>query len=71
MSFPNQKVFSGIQEALFLALLLATFFALLYVNIELIYKVGIAVIVISIIFLMTLATQILQQQKEAAKQQQA
>jgi len=69
MSFPNQKVFSGIQEALFLALMLATFFALLYVNMDLVYKIGIAAIVFTIIFLMTLATQIMQQQKEAAKQQ--
>jgi len=39
-------------------------FGLFYVGINIMYKVGIAVIVFSIIFLMTLATQILRQQKE-------
>jgi len=33
------------------------------------YKVGIAAMVFTVIFLMTLATQILQQQKENRKQQ--
>jgi hypothetical protein len=66
MSFgTSQKVFSGIQEALILALMLATVFALFYFDISIFYKVGIAVIVFGIIFLSTLATQILRQQKEA------
>ena len=72
MSFgTSQKVFSGIQEALILALMLATVFALFYFDISIIYKVGIAVIVFGIIFLSTLATQILRQQKEARQQEAA
>ena len=67
MSF-NPKVFSGIQEALFLALMLVTVVTLFYVNINIMYKVGIAVIVFTVIFLMTMATQIMQQQKDTNKQ---
>jgi hypothetical protein len=63
MSF-GTKVFSGLQEVLVLALMLVSVFALFYVNIGIEYKVGIAVIVFSVIFLTTLATQILRQQKE-------
>ncbi len=63
MSF-GTKVFSGVQEVLFLALMLAAAFAIFYVNMSITYKVGIAAIVFSVIFLMTLATQILRQQKE-------
>ena len=69
MSFGNTKVFTGIQEALLLALMLVTVFTLFYINIDLTFKVGIAVIVFAVIFLMTLVTQIMQQQKEASKQQ--
>jgi len=64
MSFGNMKIFSGIQEVLILALMIVTVFALFYVNMSLMYKAGIAVIVFSIMFLMTLATQILRAQKE-------
>ncbi len=64
MSF-GTKVFSGVQEVLVLALMLVSVFALFYVNISIMYKVGIAVIVFSVIFLTTLATQILRQQKES------
>ncbi|MGZ3847433.1 MAG: hypothetical protein ACXVBH_15330 [Flavisolibacter sp.] len=63
MSF-GPKIFSGVQEVLVLALMLVTVFALFYVNIDLIYKVGMAVIVFAIIFLITLATQMLRMQKE-------
>jgi predicted cation transporter len=63
MSF-GTKVFSGVQEVLVLALMLVSVFALFYVDISIMYKVGIAVIAFSVIFLMTLATQILRQQKE-------
>jgi hypothetical protein len=63
MSF-GTKIFSGVQEALVLALMLVTVFALFYVNIDLMYKVGIGVIVFTVIFLITIATQILTQQKE-------
>ena len=64
MSF-GTKVFSGVQELLVLALMLVSVFALFYVNIDIMYKVGIAVMVFSVIFLTTLATQILKQQKES------
>jgi len=63
MSF-GPKVFSGIQEMLVLALMLVSVFALFYVNMDIMYKVGIAVIVFTVIFLTTLATQMLRQQKE-------
>jgi hypothetical protein len=63
MSF-GTKVFSGVQEGLILALMLVSVFALFYVDISITYKVGIAVIVFSVVFLMTLVTQILRQQKE-------
>ena len=49
---------------LILALMVVTVFGLFYVNIGIMYKVGMAVIVFSVIFLMTLATQILRQQKD-------
>ena len=58
------KVFSGVQEVFILALMVVAVFGLFYVNIGITYKVGMAVIVFSVIFLMTLATQILRQQKE-------
>ncbi len=63
MSF-GPKIFSGIQEVLVLALMLVAVFALFYVNIDLTYKVGMAVIVFAVIFLITLATQMLRVQKE-------
>jgi ABC-type transport system involved in cytochrome c biogenesis permease subunit len=58
------KVFSGVQEVFILALMIVTVFGLFYVGMSIMYKVGIAVIVFSVVFLMTLATQILRQQKE-------
>jgi hypothetical protein len=69
MSFGSQKVFSGIQEALVLALMLLSVVVLFYVNIGIMYKVGIAVIVFAVIFLTTLATQILRQEKETRQAQ--
>lgn len=66
MSF-GTKVFSGVQELLVLALMLVSVFALFYFDISIMYKVGIAVIAFSVIFLTTLATQILRQQKESKK----
>jgi Ca2+/Na+ antiporter len=71
MSFGTSKVFSGVQEAFMLALMLVSVFAILYADLSIMYKVGIAVMVFAVIFLMTLATQILREQKEVAKQQQA
>lgn len=69
MSFGTSKVFSGVQEAFILALMLASVFAVLYFDMSIIYKIGIFAISLSVIFLMTLATQILREQKEADKQQ--
>ncbi len=63
MSF-GPKVFSGVQELLILALMLLSIFALFYVNMDITYKIGIAAIVFTVIFLTTLATQMLKQQKE-------
>jgi hypothetical protein len=71
VSFGTSKVFSGVQEALILALMLVSVFAILYLDMSLMYKVGIVVLVFSMIFLMTLATQILREQKETAKRQRA
>ena len=65
MSFGNAlKMFSSVQEALVLALMVVTIFVLLYVDMDIMYKIGIAAIVFSVIFLTTLATQIMTQQKE-------
>jgi len=61
------RVFSGIQEVLVLALMMISVFALIYVEMDITYKIGIAVLAFTIIFLATLATQILRQQKEALK----
>ena len=71
MSFGTSKVFSGVQEALILALMLVSVFAVLYLDMSIMYKVGIVAMVFTTIFLMTLATQILREQKEKQKQQQA
>ncbi len=58
------KIFSGIQEALVLALMLVSIVALFYVNMDITYKIGIAVIVFAVIFLATLAATLLRQQRE-------
>ncbi len=50
---------NGAQEILVLALMIVFIFAVLYSNIEFIYKVGIGVLVFSVIFLASLANQIL------------
>jgi len=65
MSFGNQKIFSGVQEVLVLALMMVSLFALLYFpQIDMTYKAGIIIIAFAVIFLTTLATQILRAQKE-------
>jgi predicted benzoate:H+ symporter BenE len=68
LSFGN-KAFNGVQEALVLALMLVTVFTLFYVNIDITYKIGIAAIVFTIIFLATLAATLLRQQKEIRQSQ--
>jgi hypothetical protein len=71
MSFGNTlKMFNSVQEVLVLALMMVSVFALFYFDIAITYKIGIAVLVFSVIFLSTLATQILKQQKEIKKSQQ-
>ena len=69
LSFGNIKVFNGIQEALVLALMLVSVLALFYVDMDITYKIGIAVIVFTIIFLVTLAATLLRQQKEIKQTQ--
>jgi protein-S-isoprenylcysteine O-methyltransferase Ste14 len=53
-----------VQEVLVLALMLVFVFAVFYSDIELTYKIGIAVLVFSIIFLTTIAGQVLKQEEE-------
>ncbi|UCF45181.1 MAG: hypothetical protein JSW44_00635 [Candidatus Bathyarchaeota archaeon] len=55
---------SGVQEILVLALMLVSVFAIFYSDMEFTYKIGIAVLVFSVIFLTTLASQVLKQEKE-------
>jgi hypothetical protein len=63
------KVFSGVQEALVLALMLVSMFVLFYVDIDWSFKIGIAVIVFTIIFLATLAAGLLRQLREIKQNQ--
>jgi len=53
-----------VQEVLVLALMIVFIFAVLYSNIDFTYKIGIAVLVFSVIFLATMANQMLKQEKE-------
>ena len=69
LSFGNMKVFNGIQEALVLALMLVSVLALFYVDMDITYKIGIAVIVFTVIFLATLAATLLRQQREIKRAQ--
>jgi len=64
LSFGNLKVFSGIQEALVLGLALVSMLAIFYAPIDFSYKIGIAVMVFTVIFLATLAATLLRQQRE-------
>jgi hypothetical protein len=54
---------SGVQEVLVIALMLVSAFALFFSDIELAYKIGIAVLAFSVIFLITMANQLLGQEK--------
>ena len=69
MSLGSMKVFNGIQEALVLALMLVSMLVIFYVNIDWIYKIGIAIIVLAIIFLSTFAAALLRQQRETKQAQ--
>jgi protein-S-isoprenylcysteine O-methyltransferase Ste14 len=69
LSFGNMKVFSGVAEALVLALMLVFFFMLFYVDMDIMYKIGIGAIVFTIMILATLAAGLLRQQKELKRAQ--
>jgi hypothetical protein len=58
------KNLSGVQEILVLALTLVSVFAIFYSDMELAYKIGVAALAFSVIFLTTLASQVLKQEKE-------
>jgi hypothetical protein len=53
---------SGFQEILVVILMLISFLAIFYSDIEAGYKIGIAALVFGIIFLASIATQILKQE---------
>jgi hypothetical protein len=55
---------SNVQEILLLALMLVSVFALFFSDIDLTYKIGIAALAFSVIFLTSLANQLLKQEKE-------
>ena len=61
------RVFSGVQEIMVLALMLLSVFAIFYVDMDISYKIGMVVIVFAVIFLTTLANQMLKQQVEIKK----
>ncbi|MCL2359543.1 MAG: hypothetical protein LBH74_03520 [Nitrososphaerota archaeon] len=69
MSFGNLKGFSVIQEFLILVLMLVNIVVLIYVDMDFIYKVGIVVFSVLIIFLSSLATSILKLQKDLRERQ--
>jgi hypothetical protein len=52
---------SGVQEVLLVLLMLISFIAIFYSDIDAGYKIGIAALVFGIIFLASMATQILKQ----------
>lgn len=55
---------SSVQEILVLALMLVSILALFFSDLEFTYKIGIAALAFSIIFLTSLASQLLNQEKE-------
>jgi protein-S-isoprenylcysteine O-methyltransferase Ste14 len=54
----------NIPEVLVLALMLVFFFAVFYLSIDFMYKIGLGALVFSVIFLTGMANQMLKQQKE-------
>ena len=62
MSFKSYTY--GIQEFFTIALMMVLIFAVLYSEMELAYKIGIGALVLSIVFLASIAGQILRQTKE-------
>jgi low affinity Fe/Cu permease len=57
-----------VQEALVIALMVVFIFAVTYSDMEFTYKIGIAVLVFTIIFLISMASQAMKQQEEQKKQ---
>ena len=57
-----------VQEVLMLALMIVFIFGITYIDVDFTYKIGIAVLVFAIILLVGMASQILKQQEEQAKQ---
>jgi hypothetical protein len=55
---------SAVQEILVLALMLVSLFALFFSDIEFAYKIGIAALAFSLVFLISLASQLLKEDKE-------
>ena len=55
---------STVQEILVLALMLVSLFVLFFSDIELAYKIGIAALAFSLVFLTSLASQLLKEDKE-------
>jgi hypothetical protein len=55
---------SRVQEVLVLALMLVSIFALFFSDMDFTYKIGIAALAFSVIFLTSLASQLLKQEKE-------
>ena len=53
-----------VQEVLVLALMIVFIFTVLYSNLDFAYKIGIAVLVFSVIILASMANQMLKQEKE-------
>jgi hypothetical protein len=68
MSFGGIRVFNGVLDLLVLVLMMVAMLALLYADISLTYKVFIGAVSFLVFILITLATQILRQQKELHKQ---
>jgi hypothetical protein len=56
-----------VQEALTLALMLIFIIVVLYLNIDIAYKIGIGALTFGVIFLTGLANQALKQQKEESQ----
>ncbi len=56
---------SAVQEVFVLALMLVSIFAIFFTDLELAYKIGIATLVFSLIFLTSLATQLLKEGKDS------
>ncbi len=57
---------TGIQELLVMGLMIVLVFAI-FSNMELMYKIGIGVIVFALIFLATMASQVLKQAEETKR----